>query len=325
MDGRYREGEMSESSSLLSVLVQVAQMYYIDNLSQQQIADQIGVSRSLVALYLKRARDQGIVRIEINNPHDTCEDLALLIQSKTGLQRVVVVPNASQSPALTRRSLAAALARHLENTIQDGDRLGIGFGRTIAEAADLLAPPKNRKVDLLPLVGESSSGLIGTYSQVNLHVLKMARGFNGTPHFLLAPLMVASRQLRDMLLEDEGICRVTGYWSRLTHACIGIGTLPPVSGEIIYIGEENLGAFQAAGGVGDVCSRYFDTAGSFIDHPIYLRMIGISPVQLRQVKQVLAVASGSEKAAAAAGLLRSGLVTDLFVDEELARALLPLL
>jgi deoxyribonucleoside regulator len=313
---------MSETTNLLAMLVQVAQMYYEDNLSQQQIADQIGVSRSLVALYLKRARDQGIVRIQINDPQDNCEDLALLLQTKANLNRVVVVPSAGQSAALTRRSIAAALARHLENTIQDGDTIGIGFGRTIAEAADLLAPTKNRKVDLLPLVGESSSGLIGTYSQVNLHVLKMARGFNGTPHFLLAPLMVSTRQLRDMLLEDQGVCSVTGYWERITHACIGIGTLPPVTGEIIYIGEENLGAFHAAGGVGDICSRYFDYVGKFIDHPIYERMIGINPTQLRQAEHVLAVAVEPEKAEATAGLLRSGLVTDLFVDEDLARALL---
>ncbi|MBE0695512.1 MAG: hypothetical protein IH586_01175, partial [Anaerolineaceae bacterium] len=205
---------MSEAANLLAVLVQVARMYYEDNLSQQQIADQMGVSRSLIALYLKRARDQGIVRIQINDPQDNCEDLALLLQNKASLNRVVVVPSAGQSAALTRRSIAAALARHLENTIQDGDIIGIGFGRTIAEAADLLAPTKNRKVDLLPLVGESSSGLIGTYSQVNLHVLKMASRFNGTPHFLLAPLMVSSCQLRDMLLDDEGISSVTGYWGR---------------------------------------------------------------------------------------------------------------
>lgn len=313
---------MSETASLHAVLVQVARMYYEDNLSQQQIADQIGVSRSLVALYLKRARDQGIVRIEISDPQDTCEDLALLLQHKADLQRVVVVPSASQSAALTRRSLAAALARHLENTIQDGNVIGVGFGRTIAEAADLLAPTKNRRVDLLPLVGESSSGLIGTYSQVNSHVLKMARSFNGTPHFLLAPLMVGSRQLRELLLEDEGICAVTNFWGHLSHACIGIGTLPPVTGEVIYIGEENLGAFQRAGGIGDICSRYFDAAGNFIDHPIYQRLVGISPAQLRQAEHVLAVAGSAEKADATAGLLRSRLVTDLFVDEDLARALI---
>jgi DNA-binding transcriptional regulator LsrR (DeoR family) len=297
-------------------------MYYEANLSQQQIADELGVSRSLIALYLKRARDQGIVRIEINDPQDNCEDLALLLQAHANLNRVIVVPSTHNSSALTRRSIAGALARHLERNLQDGDVVGIGFGRTMAELAELLAPSKSRSVDFLPLVGESSSGLIGTYSQVNLHVLKMASSFTGTPHFLHAPLMVNSPTLRDMLLEDEGIHSVTQYWDNLTHACVGIGTLPPVTGEIIYIGEENLGEFEKAGGVGDVCSRYFDAQGQFLDDPLYQRIIGIQPEQLRKAKHVLAVASAPEKALATASLLRSGLVTDLFVDENLARAIL---
>lgn len=314
--------DMGGQSNLLATLVQVAQMYYEENLSQQQIADALGVSRSLIALYLKRARDQGIVRIEINDPQDNCEDLALILQARAGLNRVVVVPSSRNSAALTRRSIAGALARHLENSLQDGDVVGIGFGRTMAEVAELLAPSKARQVDFLPLVGESSSGLIGTYSQINLHVLKMASSFNATPHFLHAPLMVNSPVLRNLLVEDEVINSVTQYWNHLTHACIGIGTLPPVTGEVIYIGEENLARFQEKGGVGDVCSRYFTAEGQFIADPIYNRVVGIQPEQLRNARHVMAVANAPEKAQATISLLRSGLITDLFVDEDLAHSIL---
>jgi DNA-binding transcriptional regulator LsrR (DeoR family) len=271
---------------------------------------------------LKKAREQGIVKIEVSNPQDTCEDLALILQSKTSLNRVVVVPSSHNSAALTRRALAGALARHLESTLKDGDCVGIGFGRTMAEVADLLVPSKSRNIDVVPLMGESSSGLIGTYSQVNLHVLKIARNFNGTPHFLLAPLLVQTENLHDLLMEDEGIASVATYWNKLTHICLGIGTLPPIAGEIVYIGEENLQVFQDAGGVGDICSRYFDRQGRFIDNPLYNRMIGIQVDQLRKATNFLAVASGPEKAVATASLLRSNILTDLFVDEDLARAIL---
>ncbi len=311
-----------DNPNLTATLVQVAHMYYEENLSQQQIADNLGVSRSLIALYLKKAREQRIVKIEISDPHDNCEDLALLIQAKSSLNRVVVVPSSHNSAALTRRSIAGALARHLEHTLQDGDCLGIGFGRTMAEVADLLVPSKPRKIDVLPVIGESSSGLVGTYSQVNLHVLKIAGTFNGTPHFLLAPLMVHSDELRDMLITDEVISSVVSYWDRLSHICIGVGTLPPVAGEVVYIGEENLNVFKEAGGVGDICVRYFDSAGNFIDTPLYNRIIGINVEQIRKTKHVMVVSSGPEKAKATASLLRARLATELFVDEDLARAIL---
>ncbi len=62
---------------------------YEQDLSQQEIAESMGVSRSLIALYLKKAREQGIVRIEVFNPKNSCEDLANLLKSSTQLNRVV--------------------------------------------------------------------------------------------------------------------------------------------------------------------------------------------------------------------------------------------
>ncbi len=311
-----------DNPNLTATLVQVAHMYYEQNLSQQQIADTLGMSRSLIALYLKKARDLQIVKIEISDPQDNCEDLALLLKTKANLHRVVVVPSSHNSDALTRRSIAGALARHLEHTLQDGDCLGIGFGRTMAEVADLLVPTKPRKIDVVPVIGESSSGLVGTYSQVNLHVLKIAGTFEGTPHFLLAPLLVNSDVLRDMLVADPNIQPVVEYWDRLTHICIGVGTLPPVTGEVIYIGQENINVFIEAGGVGDICIRYFDAEGNFINNPIYEQVIGINVDQIRKTKHVMAVANGSEKAKAITSLLKAHLITELFVDEDLARAIL---
>ncbi len=51
-------------------------------------------------------------------------------------------------------------------------------------------------------------------------------------------------------------------------------------------------------------------------------MIAISAAQISRVEHFLLVAGGIEKAEATACLLGSGLVTDLFVDEDLARAIL---
>jgi deoxyribonucleoside regulator len=81
-----------DNRELTATLVQVATLYYEDNKLQQEIADQLGVSRSLIALYLKRAREQNIVRIQIVNPQDQCEDVALALQDKSGLRSVHVIP-----------------------------------------------------------------------------------------------------------------------------------------------------------------------------------------------------------------------------------------
>ncbi len=314
----------NEGKQRTASLVQVARLYYEENLSQQQIADRLGVSRSLVSLYLKGARDQGIVRIEVVDPQDSCEDLALALKERTGLSRVHVVPSSHNSAALTRRSLGGAVARSLESRLQDGDIVGFGWGRTAMEVANLLAPGRPRRVEVVPLWGESSNEILGSYSQINQIILQIATSLGGTPRFLLAPLMVGSPALRDMLLADPVVRPVARRWEHLTYACASIGAIPPSRGQIAYIDEATMKAVERAGAVGDLCVRYLDVHGRFIELDINERLIGISPEQLSRARHVIGMAAGAERAQATVGALHSGLLSELFVDEELARAVLKL-
>lgn len=308
-----------ESSELTATLVQVATLYYEENKSQQEIADQLGVSRSLIALYLKRAREQNIVRIQIVNPQDQCEDLALAIQVRSGLRSVHVIPNPS-SEELVLRSLGGAVARFFEDRLQDGDVIGLGWGRTIMESVNLLVPSRPRRIDVVPLLGESS--FTGSYSQMNQIVLQMARAFGGEPYFLLAPLMVGSNTLRDALLADEAVQSVAERWHHLTMACVGIGALPPSRGQIVYLGEENVVEYMALGAVGDMVARHFTLEGKQIRMALDDRILGISFEQLRTAHTVVGVAGGIEKTQAVLGALGTALITDLFLDQELAQAVL---
>lgn len=312
----------SEPTGNTATLVQIAKLYYLEQRSQQEIADELGVSRSLVALYLKRAKEQGIVRFTIVDPQDSCEDISANLREVTGLQHVTVVPSAHNSSVLTRRSLAGAVARYLEATLKDGDVVGIGWGRTINEMVSLLAPSNPRKIDVVPLLGESASSISGEYSQVNQTVMQFAQAFNGQPHFLLAPLVVGSKELRDSLYEDEDVRRVASFWDRLDYSIMGIGSVPPQNGQIVYIGLEKLADFEKQGAIGDVLVRYFDAQGRYIHTELYDRLIGIDLQQLAQTKHRIALASGIEKTRATVAILRSQVCTELFVDEELARAAL---
>lgn len=312
----------NETNSTTATLVQIAKLYYLEERSQQEIADELGVSRSLVALYLKRAKKQGIIRFSIVDPQDSCEDLSVTLREETGLQHVTVIPSAHNSSTLTRRSLAGAVARYLETVLKDGDVIGIGWGRTINEMTGLLAPSSSRKIDVVPLLGESVSSLSSEYSQINQMVMQFAKAFNGRPHYLLAPLFVGSKELRANLYKDEVVRQVSSFWRKLDYAVMGIGSIPPQEGQIVYIGLEKLSDYEKRGAVGDVLVRYFDIQGQYIHTELSDRLISIDPSQLAHTKHRIALAAGVEKAKAAIGMLRSQTCNELFVDEELARAIL---
>ncbi len=304
----------------LATLVQIANMYYKDNLSQQAIADQLGVSRSLIANYLQRARDQQVVRIEIADPRDDSAHLALELSRRFSIEQAVLVPYGHKSDELTRRAVAAEAAKFIETRMNDGDVLGIGWGRTTSRMVDLLAPTRSLTVDVAPLLGES--GHESTYSQMNHLILRTAQRFGGQPHFLLAPMVVGSPELRELLWRDEVVRGVATQWDRMTIACFGIGVLPPTAGMIAYIGDAYTPMLLSEGAVGDVCVHPFNQQGEILETPLTDCMIGVGVKQLQQTPCRIAVASGISKAKAVIGALRTGLITHLFVDTQLATAVI---
>jgi deoxyribonucleoside regulator len=311
---------MNERLDLTTTLVEVAHYYYEENLSQQEIADRLNVSRSLIALYIKKARDQGIVRIEIVDPKNNLEGISALLQQKYDLHKVSVVPSAHNSLTLTRRALGNAAARFVDEILRDGDVFGLGWGRTMMEMANLMAPARPKRIDVIPLLGES--GYTGSYTQLNQVILQIARAYSATPYFLLAPILVGTHSLRDALLQDAVAIQVVERWENLSIACVGIGSVPPADGQIVYIGEENISKLIKADTIGDICARYFDRQGRFINGEQDDRMIGVSLSQLQKARHVIAVAGGAEKASAVIGALRTHLISDLFVDETLAQVLI---
>lgn len=311
---------MNDRTDQTATLVGVARSYYEDNLSQQEIAEKLGVSPSLVALYLKRARNLGIVSIQIVDPSAAVTDLEAALQHEFTLSAVKVVPSAQLSPALVCSSLGAAVARHLDQTLRDGDVLGIGWGRILSEIPSSLNQVSPRRIEVAPVLGES--GNTGSYTQINQIVLNIARAFQGTPHFLVAPVLVNTEELRDNLLADPSARPVVSSWDRLDVVCLGIGTLPAIGGQIDYIGEIETTGLTASSAVGDLCARYYNIQGVLLEAEFYARLVAIQLDQLSRASRRIVVAGGVEKVRSALGVLRSGLVTELILDSELALLLL---
>jgi DNA-binding transcriptional regulator LsrR (DeoR family) len=311
---------MTERIDITTTLIEVAHLYYEENLSQQQIADRLHVSRSLIALYIKKARDMGIVRIEILDPKDSHTKLATQLREKFGLSYANVVSSAHNSAALTRRALGNAAAAFITEHLKDGDVLGLGWGRTVMEVANLIAPEKPYQINVVPLQGESS--YTDTYSQLNQIIMQVAKRFGGLPHFLFAPILVGSQNLRNAFMNDESARNIIDLWDSLDIVCEGIGSVPPSEGQIVYIGEENMSRLQNKGAKGDICARYYNQKGRFIEDQINDRLISISLEQMRKAKMLIAVAGGAEKASATLSALRTGLVSALFIDEAMAQILI---
>lgn len=157
---------------------------------------------------------------------------------------------------------------------------------------------------------------------MNQMVMQAAQRLRARTHFLSLPMVVSSSGLRNALVKEVGIQDVIGRWNRIQLACVGIGVVPPVPGMVVYIGEEHLPRLVEAGAVGDMCGVYYDREGRIIKSGLENRMIAASVDQLKAIDCLVAVACGEDKAVAVLGALRTGLISALFIDQDMAEEIL---
>lgn len=315
-----KQGASKEKTSKQGTLVQVARLYYEENLSQQEVADRLGVSRSLIALYLQNAREAGIVRVKIVDPTNNCIGLSAALMKQTGVKQITVIPNPRGSQTLSLRAVAGAAAEHLAESLADGATFGLAWGRTTAMVTDRLNPTRARHVDVLPLMGDS--GHSGLHSQMNQLVMQAAQRLGAKAHFLSLPMVVSSAGLRNALANEDGIRDVISQWDRIDLACMGIGVVPPVPGMVVYIGDDALPRLIKDGAVGDLSGIYYDREGRIIKSGLEDRLIAASIEQLKAAGSLVAVACGDDKAVAVLGAIRTGLVSALFIDQSMAERIL---
>ena len=186
---------------------------------------------------------------------------------------------------------------------------------------DLLAPTSPFSVDVVPLLGES--GHKSTYSQMNHLILRTAQHFGGRPHFLLAPMVVGSPDLRDMLWRDMVVQDVATRWDNMTTGCFGIGVLPPTPGMIVYVGDAHAPMLVSKGAVGDICVHPYNQEGEILETPLTDCLIGVGVKQLKRTPCRIAIAIRErEKPMRSSAHCGPDLSLTCFVDLEIATAVI---
>ena len=143
-------------------LIDIATRFYVTGQSQIQIARSVGLDASTVSRYLKRARDEGIVRVEIQRPRSLHRDLALELAQAFGLKRAVVVAGDPGPQSIS--AVARAAADYVNSQLFNGMRLGLSWGRMLSAAIHMLPAGTVSDLDVSLLhggVGSAGAGIQG--------------------------------------------------------------------------------------------------------------------------------------------------------------------
>jgi len=306
-------------------MLRAARLYYIDNLTQDEIARQISASRPTVSRLLQQARQEGIVEIRIIDPDATQVELEGRLVATFGLTEAVVITSETDAAEVARRRVGQAAAAYLERTLQNGDVVGIGWGRTLHEVVGALEPRRQARISVVPLIG--GLGQIAPMFQVHELARALGSAFGGTWRSLYAPALVDSAELEDSLRRSPDLEEIAALWNKLDVAVVGIGNVEAAAEVqmlfVDYLSPSTQVRLRESGAVGDICVRFFDGRGKPCVDAVP-GVIGIELGQLRRTRRVVGVASGAGKAQAILGALRGKHVNTLVIDESAARGVLAL-
>jgi lsr operon transcriptional repressor len=305
----------------------VAWFYYKDELTQDEIARRLSVSRASVGRMLDRARKVGLVSISLNADHLGAFEVSRQLRETFALAEALVIPD-HQADAGDRHELNARLglggAQFMSTHLRPGGTLGVGWGETVSR---VIASTSFGAVGPIHMV--SLTGGVDAYLPAFLSSNKgegPAEGEMTSATVIPTPIVASTPELAAALKAEPAIQSVLKQACDVDQAIVGVGT-PTADATIVqmgYLAADDVRTLHDHHVAGDILGQFFDAAGRVVKLPIHDRRIGIELADLTQIPTVTGVAGGLHKVDAILGALRGGFLDVLVTNELTALRLLEL-
>ncbi|UCI30228.1 sugar-binding transcriptional regulator [Mesorhizobium sp. B4-1-4] len=300
--------------------IRAAWMYFVEQMTQNEIADVLGVGRVTIVRMLAEARSRNEVKITIESELSEIVRLERALERTFGLQQALVAPltapNADPIPAISART-----GIFLSDTMKSGMRVGVGWGRTLLSSLPFISAKSLTDFKVISLLG--GVGVARRYNPAEF-AWRFAQVFQGDGYLIPTPAVVDSVETKIALVERCGLQEIFEMADTLDAVLLSIGGI--ASATTFYRGgflkEAEREALVSRGAVGDLLFHFFDRNGDLVDHPINSLVMSVDVDRLRKAPIRILTSGGEEKIEALLGAMNLIAPTILITDEESARRML---
>lgn len=328
--GEPVDAERGRGLDDLRLAFRAASWYYLDGLTQAEIAARLGVSRPTAGRLVARARDRGLVRIEVEFPSeiagDMHTDLEHRLEQRFGVTEAVVVGSRVDDigPVGMPRSftpLAKATAGVLSRRLRPTDVLGFTWGPETVALADSLGRGGTTCASVVQLDGSLTTGAYRTGAEYVLS--RAADHLHAEPIRLPVPLYADPATVTSMR-SDSTISAILAAGRAADVMVFGTGTVGVnttlVAGS--FLNENDVRDLTASGAAGEIGGQFFDINGvPHVGRPNDVAM-SVALDEIRACPTSILMAGGAARHEAVLGAIRGGFVTVLVCDIECAHWLL---
>jgi len=304
--------------------LRAAHLYYMQDLTMDAIARELGTSRSSVSRLLSHARESGLVEITINSPLDSPSRLE---QDLLGLHGVTahVVPMPDHVTEVDRlERVALSAARILGRFVDSNQVIGIAWGSTMGAVSRHLVPKPTHNTEIVQLNGAGNVRTTGiVYASEILR--RFGDAFGAHVQQFPVPAFFDDPATKEAFWRERSTRRLLALQARMDVAVFGLGSpfaeVPSHVYQGGYLERADYSSLSRDGVVGDVATVFYRADGSTDGIALNARATGPDFRILRRAPRRVCVVSGPAKLASLRGALAADLITDLIVDETTAREL----
>lgn len=295
-------------------------MYFNDEMTQADIAQQLNMTRARVNRILQALRDNGLVQVVIHSQLASCVALERHLEKAYHLKRCIIVPTPRDEERL-HVTLGRAAGQYLSRIIHSRQTLCLGWGKTVDASITGLMVNGLENVRIVSLFGGLARDFVGNPGTIAAKA--SAKLSAGECWCIPAPMYVDSPELRDLLARQEMFRSLFAKVGQAETALIGAGDLTLRSSNLLSgaVNEADWSTLLQAGAVGEIYGRFLDASGRVVAHTLNNRFTGPNFSALRRIRHVVLVAGGRRKAAILRAALSKGYAHVFVSDEETATAL----
>lgn len=313
-----------ENSDDIRLIVKIAQLYYEQDMTQAQIARELGIYRTTISRLLKRGREHGIVTIAINYDYNENLWLEQQLKQKFALKEVVVASSEAEQEEDQLNVMGQQGAQLLERLLAPGDIIGLSWGRAVRSLVENLPQSsQSRQLICVPIIGGPSGKLESRY-HVNTLTYSAAARLKGESHLADFPALLDNELIRNGIMQSQHFKTIAAYWNNLDVALVGIGSPAIRDGANwhAFYGSEESDDLNARHVAGDICSRFYDISGTTVETNMSEKTLSIEMQRLKQARYSIGIAMGEEKYSGILGALHGKYINCLVTNRETAELLL---
>lgn len=300
---------------------QVADLYYLRNMSQQEISQYLNISKMNVSRILQKAKNTHIVETTVHLPFQFYHSLSKKLEKAYSLEKAFVVDMKQSQKQFDLRSFLGSVASYYITTeIPNGKIIGMGVGETIGKVAEHIPQLTTNKVKVVQLMGGLTAVTSGNPFSI---IQETCRSLSAEGAYVSSYAILDNPEMRKIIFKNEIHQKgVYSLWETCQEAYFGIGSIE--SGTFFAESLKDKDDFELirnACGIGDILGHCFNKDGVFIKSPIEDKLVSIPVELLKKVPKRVAIAGGQSKQEAISSALKTGIITHLFIDKITAESI----